>query len=76
MYARNERLSGLRLIPLGDEEDPEHVALPSNGLLYTAVASGNTSHETKTRRNWSWSCPILTDSFFMESRKSRFVKTG
>ena len=24
--------------------------------------------------SWSWSCPILTDSFFMESRKFRLVK--
>lgn len=41
VHARNQRLSNLQLISLGGEEGPEHVVLSSDGLLHTAVASGN-----------------------------------
>jgi sugar lactone lactonase YvrE len=40
-HAVNTRLSHLKIIPLGREEGPEHVAIGKDGKLYTAVASGN-----------------------------------
>lgn len=40
VHAPNERLAGLRMIDLGGEEGPEHVALGPDGRLYAAVASG------------------------------------
>ena len=40
-HAANNRLSGIRLIDLGDETGPEHVALARDGKLYAAMASGN-----------------------------------
>lgn len=39
-HAPNERLSDLKLIDLGGESGPEHVAIGPDGLLYTTVASG------------------------------------
>lgn len=39
-HAANSKLAGLRLIPLGGETGPEHVALGPDGKLYAAVASG------------------------------------
>ena len=39
-HAANNRLTGLTLIPLGDEAGPEHVVLARDGKLYAAVASG------------------------------------
>ena len=40
VHAPNERLAGLRMIDLGGEEGPEHVALGPDGRLYAAVAGG------------------------------------
>jgi sugar lactone lactonase YvrE len=40
VHAPNERLAGLRMIDLGGEEGPEHVALGPDGRLYAAVTSG------------------------------------
>lgn len=39
-HAANERLAGLKLIDLGGESGPEHVAFGPDGWLYTTVASG------------------------------------
>jgi sugar lactone lactonase YvrE len=40
-HAQNTRLSGLRMINLGSESGPEHIAIGPDGKLYAAVASGN-----------------------------------
>lgn len=40
-YAVNAKLTQLKMISLGDEVGPEHVALGPDGRLYTTVASGN-----------------------------------
>ena len=40
-HAVNNKLAGLKLIPLGGEAGPEHVVLARDGKLYAAVASGN-----------------------------------
>lgn len=40
-HAVNHRLAGLKLISLGNEEGPEHIALGPDGRLYAAVVSGN-----------------------------------
>lgn len=40
VHAPNNRLAGLQLIALGDEEGPEHVALARDGKLYASMASG------------------------------------
>lgn len=40
-YAVNGKLTGQRQISLGAELGPEHVVFGSDGLLYTAVASGH-----------------------------------
>lgn len=39
-HASNTRLANLKLIDLGGEEGPEHVAFGPDGKLYVAVASG------------------------------------
>jgi sugar lactone lactonase YvrE len=39
-HATNTRLSGLTLIPLGDESGPEHLAFGPDGKLYTGVLGG------------------------------------
>jgi sugar lactone lactonase YvrE len=40
-HAVNTKLANLRIISLGKEEGPEHIAIGKNGKLYTTVASGN-----------------------------------
>jgi len=40
-HALNHRLAGLKLISLGNEEGPEHIAIGPDGKLYAAVVSGN-----------------------------------
>lgn len=40
-HAPNNRLAGLQLIALGDNQGPEHVAFGKDGNLYTAVDNGN-----------------------------------
>lgn len=40
-HAVNNRLAGLRVISLGSEEGPEHIAIARDGKLYTTVVSGN-----------------------------------
>jgi sugar lactone lactonase YvrE len=40
-YAPNTRLSGLRMIDLGNEVGPEHIAIGPDGKLYAAMTSGN-----------------------------------
>jgi len=39
-FARNERLKGLELLPIGDNHGPETVALDANGRLYAATHEG------------------------------------
>ena len=40
-FAPNTQLSGLRLIDIGTEVGPEHIALGPDGRLYAAMTSGN-----------------------------------
>jgi sugar lactone lactonase YvrE len=40
-HAVNTKLSNLKMISLGKEEGPEHIAIGKDGKLYTSVASGN-----------------------------------
>ncbi|WP_255569472.1 SMP-30/gluconolactonase/LRE family protein [Neoroseomonas alba] len=40
-HAPNTRLAGLRMIDLGDEVGPEHIAMGPDGKLYAAITSGN-----------------------------------
>jgi sugar lactone lactonase YvrE len=40
-YAPNARLSGLRMIDIGSEVGPEHIAIGPDGKLYAAMTSGN-----------------------------------
>jgi len=40
-HAVNARLANLKMISLGAEEGPEHIAVGKDGKLYAAVASGN-----------------------------------
>jgi YD repeat-containing protein len=37
----NTKLANLKMISLGKEEGPEHIAISKDGKLYTTVASGN-----------------------------------
>ena len=39
-HAVNQKLAGLKLIDLGAESGPEHIAIGPDGKLYTTVASG------------------------------------
>ncbi len=41
VFAPNTRLSGLRIITIGHEVGPEHIAMAPDGRLYAAMASGN-----------------------------------
>lgn len=40
-HAVNHKLAGLKMISLGAEEGPEHIAFGRDGKLYATVASGN-----------------------------------
>jgi sugar lactone lactonase YvrE len=40
-HAVNTKLANLKMISLGKEEGPEHIAIGKDGRLYTTVASGN-----------------------------------
>lgn len=40
-HAVNNKLANLKMISLGAEEGPEHIAIGKDGKLYTTVASGN-----------------------------------
>ncbi|PKN83537.1 MAG: strictosidine synthase [Deltaproteobacteria bacterium HGW-Deltaproteobacteria-1] len=40
-YAVNTKLANLKIISLGKEEGPEHIAIGKDGKLYTTVKSGN-----------------------------------
>ena len=40
-HAVNTKLANLKMISLGAEEGPEHIAFGKDGKLYTTVASGN-----------------------------------
>jgi sugar lactone lactonase YvrE len=40
-HAVNTKLANLKMISLGKEEGPEHIAIGKDGKLYTTVASGN-----------------------------------
>lgn len=40
-HAVNTKLANLKIISLGAEEGPEHIAVGKDGKLYTTVASGN-----------------------------------
>jgi sugar lactone lactonase YvrE len=39
-HALNTKLANLNIIPLGDEEGPEHIVIGKDGKLYTTVNSG------------------------------------
>ncbi|MDF2116988.1 SMP-30/gluconolactonase/LRE family protein [Roseiarcaceae bacterium H3SJ34-1] len=39
-FAPNQRLAGLRMIPIGKEYGPEHIALGPDGKFYAAMTSG------------------------------------
>src|SRR4029079_18458199 len=41
VFAPNTQLSGLRIINVGKEVGPEHIAMAPDGRLYAAMASGN-----------------------------------
>ncbi len=41
VHAPNTRLAGLKMIDIGAEVGPEHMAIGRDGKLYAAVASGN-----------------------------------
>jgi sugar lactone lactonase YvrE len=51
-HAPNTRLSGLRLIELGNEVGPEHIALGPDGKLYAAMTSGNLLRMEPDGTNW------------------------
>ncbi len=40
-YAPNTRLAGLRMVDLGNEAGPEHIAIGKDGKLYAAMLNGN-----------------------------------
>lgn len=40
-HAVNNKLASLKMLSLGVEEGPEHIAIGKDGKLYTTVASGN-----------------------------------
>src|ERR1035437_3625444 len=40
-HAVNNKVAGLKMISLGADEGPEHIAVGKDGKLYAAVASGN-----------------------------------
>jgi sugar lactone lactonase YvrE len=40
-YRANNKLGGLNIISLGQEEGPEHIVVAGDGKLYTTVSSGN-----------------------------------
>ena len=40
-YSVNTKLANLKMISLGKEEGPEHIAIGKDGKIYTTVASGN-----------------------------------
>ncbi len=40
-HAPNTRLSGLRMIDIGEDYGPEHIAIGPDGMLYVAMTSGN-----------------------------------
>ena len=40
-HAVNTKLANLKMISLGTEEGPEHIAIGKDGKLYTTVANGN-----------------------------------
>lgn len=40
-HTANNKLANLKMISLGAEEGPEHIAIGKDGKLYTTVASGN-----------------------------------
>lgn len=40
VHAQNNRLANLKLIDIGREEGPEHIAIGPDGKLYAAMASG------------------------------------
>jgi YD repeat-containing protein len=40
-HAVNTKLANLKIISLGKEEGPEHIAIGKDGKLYTTVSSGN-----------------------------------
>lgn len=40
-YAINSKLADLKIISLGEEAGPEHVAIGKDGKLYVAIESGN-----------------------------------
>ena len=40
-HAVNTKLADLKMISLGNEEGPEHIAIGKDGKLYTTVTSGN-----------------------------------
>ncbi len=51
-FAANNRLAGLRVIQLGNEVGPEHIAMGPDGKLYAAMVSGNLLRMDPNGDNW------------------------
>ena len=51
IFSVNQRLANLKIIPLNNEEAPEHIVIAKDGLLYTTVVSGNILRMTKDGEN-------------------------
>ena len=50
-HAANTKLADLRMIDLGGEVGPEHIAIGPDGRIYAAVESGNLlSHDDQRRK--------------------------
>jgi sugar lactone lactonase YvrE len=50
-FAPNKRLAGLKMIDLGNEIGPEHIAIGKDGKLYAAMLSGNLIRLDQDGRN-------------------------
>ena len=50
-FAPNTRLAGLKMIDLGNEIGPEHIAIGKDGKLYAAMLSGNLIRLDQDGRN-------------------------
>ncbi len=51
VFQENQKLANLKLIPLKNEEAPEHIYLARDGMLYTTVLSGNILRMTPDGEN-------------------------
>ena len=51
VFHENQKLANLKLIPLKNEEAPEHIYLARDGMLYNTVLSGNILRMTPDGEN-------------------------